>query len=962
VSHYSAQYGSRGGGQLNVTIKNGTRQFHGSAFYFFRHESFNANEYFNNQAGVARPLYRYSNAGGTFGGPLLIPGTRFNKSRTKLFFFFSEDYLRYLTPGALSRFTMPTAQERAGDFSQTMTTTARLIPIKDPTTGAAFPGNIMPASRTSPIGAAMLNLFPLPFTSDPTGQRQYNAIYQFSRRNPHEDRILRVDYNVAPRTQAFVRLMNDYQADRGIGSLLNTSALWGQLASDYGIQSAGAVLTVIHTFRPNLVNEMTVGINHAHQTVTATDQAQFAANQIPALKGPNGQPLKLPELYPGANEMNLIPNLRFTTLNAQSAGQGITNAPGFTFDNRFPFWGTDQMINLVDNLSWIKGRHNLKFGFYIERIQKNSRVYSAYDTNGSYYFGSDTASPYDTGYGFSNLTFGSVQAYGGDNRHLYQHSRISQPEWYAQDSWRVSRRVNLDLGLRFQFPGAASPGATLGFFDGTTYDARKSGQLLFPAVVNGQNVAQNPVTKSTYLLARGGFFDPASYPAGGSPYSGMVNYQGRAYKNPGLALGPRVGFAWDVLGTGKTALRGGFGIFYDRITLNYTTVTTANVGPMMAPPAFQAPVYYHSTFSQLLNAVGYLGPQTVFSGVEYKNPNTYNWSLGIQQDLGKGMILDVAYVGNVAHHKFAQVDINGVKPYTTWTPAGGANPAYLDPTTRGTAFYTANLLRPMAGYGSILAACSCGEANYNSLQAQFNKRFGSRLQFGANWTWSKTLTYTRNPWTPDYLTYAEVGSSRPQVVNIHYSYRVPDGSRVWRNAVTRAVLDGWRFNGITKFLSGTPLTVACSAQSAPIGYWTGTPTGGIPFRCDTASNSPFLAASAAWPSTAPRGRYYPLNAAGFKLPGATSLGIGNVPPTWFYGPGFENFDFSLLKDIRLREGKVLELRAEAYNVFNHFNPGNPNTSLTLNYASGANTNANLGTITSTVNQARHVALALKFRF
>ena len=187
------------------------------------------------------------------------------------------------------------------------------------------------------------------------------------------------------------------------------------------------------------------------------------------------------------------------------------------------------------------------------------------------------------------------------------------------------------------------------------------------------------------------------------------------------------------------------------------------------------------------------------------------------------MILDVAYVGNVVHNKFVQLDANGVAPYTTWTPSAGANPAYLDPTTGGKAFYTANLIRPTLGYGAINTTCSCGAANYNSLQTQVNRRFGKRLQFGANWTWSKTMSYTRGPWTPDSLSYAEVANSRPQVVNVNYSYRVPNGSRIWKNPVTKVLLDGWRFNGITKFLSGTPLTVNCTAQGAPIGYWTALP-------------------------------------------------------------------------------------------------------------------------------------------
>ena len=975
VSNYSAEYGSRGGGQLVVSIKNGTNQFHGSAYYFYRHESLNANEFFNNSASLQRPLYRYGNEGGTLGGPLLIPGTNFNKSRTKLFFFFSEDYLSFLTPGSLNKFTMPTALERAGNFSQTDTTTLKLIPIKDPTTGVTFPGNIIPASRISPEGYAMMNVLPMPFTTDPTGQHQYNAIYQFSRHDPHEDRILRLDYNVAPATQAFVRLMNDYQADRGIGATLNSTGGWGQMPTDYGIQSAGAVVTVIHTFRPNLINEFTAGVNRAHQTVSVESQASLAANQLSALKGPNGQPVSVPKIYSG-NEFglmtNLLPNIRFTNLNPQSAGQGITNPPAVTFDARFPFDGTDQVGNVMDNVSWIKGAHSVKLGFYYERMARNVTAYSQYNTNGSYYFGTDTANKNDTGYGYSNLLAGTVQAYGEDSTRLVNHARYNQIEWYGQDSWRVSRRLTVDLGVRFQYPGTLSAaGATLGLFNAADYNANQAGTLLFPAVVGGQNVAENLKTGAVYQFAREAFFDPASYPGGalgaGSPYSGMVEYRNRAFNNPGIAVGPRVGFGWDVLGTGKLALRGGFGIFYNRaFGVDTIGATGAGVGPLASPPTFESPTYYNTTLTQLLSAQSFLGPATVFAGPSYKTPATYNWSLGIQRDLGKRLMLDVAYVGNSVHHTFEQIDGNGVMPYTDWTPTGGTNTAYLDPTSGGKSFYTANLMRPYVGYGAINYSCSCGEANYNSLQLQVNRRFGKRLQFGANWTWAKTMSYgTRSPWTPDYLQYAEVSSDRPQVVNANYSYQIPDGSRFWRNQFTRVLLDGWHFNGLTRLMSGTPLTVTCTANSAPIGYWTGTPTGGIPLRCEMTTPNPFLLVGMPWIANAPKGNlYYPLNAANFKLPAAKSLGIGNTPPTMFLGPGFESFDFSMLKDVQLgkERSRILELRIEAYNVLNHFNPGNPNTALSLNYSNGANTNANFGSITTAIGQARHVALAAKFRF
>ena len=293
------------------------------------------------------------------------------------------------------------------------------------------------------------------------------------------------------------------------------------MATIYSIQSAGAVGTVIHTFRPNLLNELTFGVNRAHQNVAAASQAQLQANQLSALKGADGQVVSLPKIYAN-NESglmsDLIPNIRFTALSAQAAGQGITNPPAFTFDSRFPFFGTDQIESLTDNVSWIKGSHSLKFGYYFERMARNVAVYSLYNTNGSYYFGSDTASPHDTGYGYSNLLIGSVQAYGEDNGRITDHARYNQFEWFAQDSWRFSRRVTLDIGIRFQYPGAySSAGSTLSFFDRADYDPTKSGQLLWPAMVNGQSVSVNPLTGASYQLARGGFFDPASYPRTAAP-------------------------------------------------------------------------------------------------------------------------------------------------------------------------------------------------------------------------------------------------------------------------------------------------------------------------------------------------------------------------------------------------------------------------------------------------------------
>ncbi len=982
VGNYSAEFGSRNGGVVNVTIKNGTSQFHGTAYDYMRNEEFNANEWFNNALSQAKPRYRYQNAGGTLGGPVLIPKTGFNKSRTKLFFFYSEDYLHNINTNALAKFTMPTTLERGGDFSQTFTSTGVLIPILDPSTGKQFSGNIIPANRISQQGYALMNLFPTPNATDPTGLRQYNFTNQGTQSNPRDNRILRVDYSIGKNTAAYTRFIHDYSGNEGYGTTVGpTGAGWGQLSSYFDSRSWGLAQTLVHTFSPNLVNELTWGINRGVQLGGALDSDRYAADHLPALKNAAGQTVTLPSLFPDANVNNLIPNLSFATSGAQSPGQAVVNPPSFGWGTYWPFFSYDTFHNVTNNISWKRGRHQFKFGFYFERVSLGAPgTASSAASMGQFWFGSDLANANDTGYGFSNLLVGTVQSAQQDSSRISYFSAYNQYEWFAQDSWRVSRRLTLDLGVRFQLPGpVGADGTIFGVFSPSAYSSAKAGQLLYPALVNGTKVALNPVTNTTYPFARAGSIDPASYPSGGNPYSGMVQYQGSFFKWPGVGVGPHIGFALDVFGDGKTALRGGFGIVYGRPYTNQVAGTLAQ-----APPAYLAPQVFNSTFSTLLSTPGVLAPQNVLTGSpSYPNPATYSWSLGLQRSLGRGFILDAAYTANVAHHQFGMNlnDINAVAPYTTWNPTNGVNARYKDPTNATGGLYNANLIRALAGgyagYGTINQFTSKGESNYNALQVQINKRFGKRFQMGTNYTWSKTIIFSPQQFLPDELTKNVAPGNRPQVVNLNFGYTLPSASRLWKNPVVSEILDGWKLNGVGSYYNGSPLTVGCSASNVPANlgnYWTGTPASGvtIPFRCQMNGDLwlPAGATPASNGSNADPRLWYPFNAGkalstgpGFVLPSATSLGIGNTPPTLTYGPGIESWDLSLSKQFALgKESRSLEIRMETFNTFNHFNPGNPSTALTYNYATGAQTNANFGVITTAQNQARHGAVSLRFRF
>ena len=997
TGNYAAEYGARNGGQVNITTKNGTAQFHGSVYYYYRNEEFNANEWFNNQLNVAKPRYRYENPGGTIGGPLIIPKVPFNRGRNRLFFFFSIDQLWNTQNTNLNKYTMPTALERQGNFSQSVNPNGSPIIIKDPLSGAPFPGNIVPSNRISPIGQAMLNLFPLPNTVDPTGQRQYNYTDVLSNTDPRTDKILRVDYNISSKDTLFVRLLQDYQAQSGYGAILGALGDgWGQFPHSYFIPSAGFATTYIHTFSSSVVNEATVGQNRAHQQNKPTDPTLYNASLLP-LKS-NGQTLSLPSIFPAsANYLNLLPAVNFGLPNGFSASAsptGIPNLPGFGFDSRWPFDGTDNLLTFTDNITWVRGSHRFKAGFYFEHDARNVSVYSVYNTAGSYYFGSDLGNPVDTGDPLSNALTGNLYGYGQDNLKQVNQGRYKQTEFYLQDSLKLSRRLTVDLGMRFQRLGALyeAPGHAQGVFVGSSYSRSAQGQLLFPycqvAVASNagcptaSKASINPVNGQILPYALQGTFAAGSY--NGTPFSGIVSTQSANqpyFQTPSLQLAPRIGFAYDLFGDGKTAIRGGFGIFYGRaFGIDTLGATGVGIGPLATPPHFLAPIILNTTISSLSGAQLVFTPQTTVGGpLSYPPPQTLDFSIGVQRDIGKGFVADISYVGNIGHHQFnqGQIDLNAVAPLTDWTPtANNGQPGpvtrFLDPTSGngGTAgFYSPNLIRALAGaypgWGGIQMYSANGESHYEALQAQFNKRVGKSLHFGSNYTWSKTLAYSRSQFVPDKLLENIAGGTRPHAANINFAYEVPKASSLWKNKFSEIVGDGWNVEGLLTYYFGTPLTIGCSAVSAPIGYWTGTPTTqGLPFRCEQTGDLwlPSNATPASVGSTAPSNLWYNFNPASFSLPPTNSLGIGNTPPTLTYGPGVENVDLSLYKQFRFWEGKNLELRFQAFNAFNHFNPNNPNTTLSLNYATGVNTNSSFGTITGPALPARHAVVSVRFSF
>ena len=355
TSNFQAEYGRSSGATISVVTRSGTRDFHGSAAFYKRDDSFNGNEYQRRilcdqgqTANCAPPFYAFDNAAWTLGGPVLLPKASFNRNRNKLFFFFSQDVLGRTDPGTLNQRRVPTALERRGDFSQTVDNQNRLIFIRDPllagncaaTTGgpACFANNVIPASRIDANALALLNLFPLPNASDPTGTNQYNYVFQTVQDWPRNDQVLRLDWNISANTTAYGRLQWGYEKRSGGVSLLGSNGGWPQMATKYEIDTLSYVNTVLHSFSPTLHGEFTVGVNWAHQGTSPFDEAAAEANdRRVVLPG-------MPQFFPQANPLYILPQATFTG-GLATPNAGNPTYASFNIEQRFPFFGYNTLFN-----------------------------------------------------------------------------------------------------------------------------------------------------------------------------------------------------------------------------------------------------------------------------------------------------------------------------------------------------------------------------------------------------------------------------------------------------------------------------------------------------------------------------------------------------------------------------------------------------------------------------------------
>ncbi len=926
LNSYQAEYTGNGGPIVQVVTKSGTKDFHGSAYEYARNEALNANSFFNNRNGVRRPSYRYHTPGATLGGPIYIPGV-WNTAKDKLFGFYNIDIQSIKSPGALTTYTMPSAMERKGDFSQTVDLNNVVIPIKDPSNGGAqFPGNIIPASRQNSNGQALLNILPLPnYFNRAISLGNYNYQIQETILTPKRSQLFKIDYVPSDKDRFYVRGKTYLSENKGY-SVSSGATPVGFFGQCYCFTESGLAIVGTHIFSPSIVMEYNTGVRHNHEAWHpygengATDQQEL--DKVTRSKiGYN-----LGQWYPQANPEGWIPRYSFG---------GVNNAPNVSYDSRFLKGGTDFGFNFDDSVSITRGNHLIKVGGSFLRDREYEGETSTF--SGTFDFGRNTSNPLDTNYAYSNAVLGVFNSYTESNARYGANLRQTTVDWFAQDSWKVNRRLTINAGIRWSWANEAYPryDGQLAQFALSRYDPRQAPPLFRPVLVNGVRQAQNPLTGDLLPAPYIGAFVPGvGNPGDGGVLSGDKNYPRGFINQQPVHWGPRLGLAWDPFGKGKTVLRAGGGILYTTRESKWGNFVTK-------PPAVFSPVANFGDMRTFLQSAGYLSPGgTSGYDINNKTPNNYSLNLGIQQDLGHSFIMDVSYAGTLGRNIEQTIDLDRLNYGARFLPQNAD-------ASNGGKPLPDNFFRPLPGYSSVSITNAAYGSNYHSLLVTINRRFSKGLTMGLSYTFSKYLDYSGIPTYQPLRSWAYGfnGSDQTHNVVVNYTYDVPKASRLKNNGFVRTLGDNWTLAGISQFVSGTPASISfTTVQGTDL-------AGGGDGQRVVVTGDPNAHGSTfnAW-----------FDPTVFALPPGGSA--GNASKNSVRNPGVNNNDVTMSKRFLIRgEQRFLQFRWEAYNVFNHTQYSGINTAARYDLTTGAQVNAQFGQVTS-VRSARVMQGVLRFVF
>ncbi len=917
-SNYDASFGRSGGGQVVLATKTGSNQFHGSAYEFNRNNFFNANT-FGARANIAAggtwnenktPIERYNDYGFTLGGPLFVPKL-YHPDKNKTFFFWSEEWRKASTP-ATNQITVPSTAELGGTF-QNPSPGVSAVPVVSAPGGQ---GCLTVTSTTTTINPscysqnaqAYLTAFIAPNpANDPTGTQ---LVTNYSSLNNFRQDIIRLDQNVGDKVRIFGRYMEDVVPQNSPFSLWGGNNYPGVETTSINAPGRNLVVNATATLSPKIVNEV--------EFVDSWGAINATLNGIANSPAFNSQ---LTNNTKYADPYGRAPNVSIAGL----TGLGNGSAPYFERN-------IDK--NIFDNLSIQHGNHTFRVGFtamWMQKTENGDGGAASFNFLDQSTTGGDPA--------FANFLLGQASSYTQQSKDTVPHLRYTNFEFYGQDDWKVTRRLTLNIGIRYSyFPSPTDSNNTLVNFNPLLYNPANAA-LIDPVSGNmtGITASGDPVNEGIY--ANGLIFpkgSACSTAQGIAPTVTCSPFGSRVNPNSNNNWGPRLGVAYDPFGDGKWAVRAGFGVFYDR-SLNGIWEQNA----FTDPPLVQATTVNNTVNSSINlfdnpvagSGVVNLGPTNLIAtgSPAFKVPSYFDYNLSVQHEIMPNTVLEIGYVGTKGTHLLGDVDIN--------QPTVGA----LQSTVPGT---DVNAVRPFIGYGVIKDRLPIFTSNYNSLQASLNRRFSHGLTLGVAYTWSRLLT--TNPQDRDLAVYdsydlkQNYGPSTlntPQMFVASYMYQLPFFKN--ERSLAGQVLGGWELSGITTIQSGQSLsvtqsndpfslvttntsTISCtinppSVTSCPVnpgGLGMNRPGSTVQIRADQIGD--------------PNG---PKTAREFFNTAAFTQAVGHFGTSragTLLGPGLQTWDVSLIKNFRFAERVGLQLRLETFNTFNHGNP----SSLDLNFNDG----------------------------
>ncbi len=976
---YQAEYGRSSGLQITAVTKGGTNEFHGSAYAVFTDSDWNERSWValkNNDPKVKtdQKIYGY-----TIGGPIGRPG-----GNNKLFFFYAHEYRPSQTAinaGAVIRYRLPSALERAGNFSQSRDQNGALLPaLIDHTTGAAYPGNIIPATRMYAPGVAVLNRYPLPNLEQLSGMNYNYEVNPPTFTNLLQQPAVRLDYQISEK----LRLTGKYSGQRQ--RPVRRPGLIQGFTDVYTprpyITNLG--VTANYVFNPTTFLEVTYG-SIKNELADGNEGGVLFNEEANRLKSLAAFPL----LYPQAGVMDER-YYGYKILQAEKPpffdGKSLNLPPIFGWggrigapppNQRYPGWlNTNKTQDVAVSLTRVTGRHTIKGGYYHNYSYKAQNVGAGGIANLSFQgfvnFANDTNNTLDTGFGYANAYTGVFTQYLQASKFIEGNFIYNQIEFFLQDNWKVSNRLTLDYGMRFvhQQPQYDKLLQMSNFFPEMW--KKSDAPVLYIAgcrdgsVVCSGNIrnAMDPRTR-TILTAVGAANTQAAI---GTPIPGsgnLLNGVRKAgdgivktnYKWPTLVLGPRFGFAYDLTGNSDWVVRGGIGMFYDRPDGNTTFSTPGN------PPTATA----QDLRNGLLATLGQgLSPQPIptFITFQYdaKIPASLQWQIGIQKSLPFAMVGDVTYVGNRGYNRMGGLQ-GGTRQNLNMVNIGAAYlPENQDltlgtSTTPGATAYTTNLLRPFRGFAGIEQNQTDFWDKYHSFQFNVNRRFRGGFSFGANHTWGLTLKGNtglskRFQHSADGVISLRADQAqweklmekldvRPHLFKANFIWNSPGISNY--GAVVRELTRDWQVSGVVTANSGAAYDLGYS-------YTTGGANVNITGSPDWGGRMILLDGLGVGCSD---NQYAQFNASAVRGPGYGSVGMESGRNT-MRGCANKNLDLSFVRRIRVSPGEKyrLELRADVFNALNTVVINGRSTSANFNNPTSMTLVNNQFNADGSLNQAR----------